>query len=79
MQHVQDDHIKSLMKVMGVRGQVQSKKDMIAKMFELIKTDETKCVKMFKELKTHTGTYFLSFNSNLSVECSLVNIFLHAV
>ena len=63
------------MKVMGVRTQGQSKKDMIAKMLELMETDETKCAKMFKELKTHTGTYCLSFKSNLPVEFSLVNIF----
>ena len=67
------------MKVMGVRTQGQSKKDMIAKILELMETDETKCAKMFKDQKTHTGTYYLSFNSNLSVEFYLVNIFLLAV
>ena len=62
------------MKVIGVRTQGHSNNDMIAKL-ELMETDETKYAKMFKELKTHTGT----FNSNLSVEFSLVNIFLLAV
>ena len=78
MQLVQDDHIKSLMTVMGVRTQEQSKKYMIAKVLDLMETDETKCAKMFKELKTHTGTCCFSFISNLSVEFSLVNIFLSA-